>query len=86
MMTLLKLRKGEHSLVEEKVHPDSTAAGAAIRDLFLPAECVVTAVIRKGTLLIPRGDLVLQPSDEVLALVHSSEAEKLAAILGPGEP
>lgn len=86
MMTLLKLRKGEYSLVEEKVHPDSTAAGVAIRDLALPAECVVTAVIRKGTLLIPRGDLVLQPSDEVLALVHSSEAEKLAAILGPGEP
>jgi len=86
MMTLLKLRKGEYSLVEEKVHPQSAAAGRAIRELPLPAESVVTAVIRKGTLLIPRGDLVLQPADEVLALVHSSEAEKLAAILGPGEP
>ncbi len=85
MMTLLKLRKGEYSLVEEKVHPQSAAAGRAIRELPLPAESVVTAVIRKGTLLIPRGDLVLQPADEVLALVHSSEAEKLAAILGLGE-
>ena len=85
MTTLLKLRKGEYSLVEEKVHPQSAAAGRAIRELPLPAESVVTAVIRKGTLLIPRGDLVLQPADEVLALVHSSEAEKLAAILGPGE-
>ena len=27
MMTLLKLRKGEYSLVEEKVHPSSTASG-----------------------------------------------------------
>jgi trk/ktr system potassium uptake protein len=36
MMTLLKLRKGEFSIVEEKVHPNSFAAGKAIRDLNLP--------------------------------------------------
>jgi trk system potassium uptake protein TrkA len=35
MMTLLKLRKGEYSLVEEKVHPASTVTGKAIRDLSL---------------------------------------------------
>lgn len=85
MMTLLKLRKGEYSLVEEKVHPQSTAAGKPISALTLPAESVIAAVIRKGNLLIPRGDLVLQPADEVLALVHSAEMVKLAAILGPGE-
>ena len=85
MMTLLKLRKGEYSLIEEKVHPASTATGKAIRDLSLPAESVVTAVIRRGKLLIPRGDLVLQPGDEVLALVHSSKMSQLAGILGPVE-
>lgn len=85
MMTLLKLRKGEYSLVEEKVHPSSTAAGKAIRDLDLPAESAVTAIIRKGKLLIPRGDLVFQANDEVLALVHSSKLSQLADILGPSE-
>ncbi len=83
MMTLLKLRKGEYSLVEEKVHPSSVAAGKAIRDLNLPAESAVTAVIRKGKLLIPRGDLVFQANDEVLALVHSSKMSQLAVLLGP---
>jgi trk system potassium uptake protein TrkA len=85
MMTLLKLRKGEYSLVEEKVHPSSVAAGKAIRDLNLPAESAVTAVIRKGKLLIPRGDLVFQANDEVLALVHFSRLSQLADILGPSE-
>lgn len=85
MMTLLKLRKGEYSLVEEKVHPQSPAAGKAISALGLPAESVIAAVIRKGRLLIPRGDLVLQPADEVLALVHSAEMAKLATVLGPEE-
>lgn len=83
MMTLLKLRKGEYSLVEEKVHPASTAAGKTIRDLNLPLESAITAVIRRGKLLIPRGDLVLQANDEVLALVHSSKMSRLAEILGP---
>lgn len=86
MMTLLKLRKGEYSLVEEKVHPNSGTAGKAIRDIEFPAESVVAAVIRNGKLLIPRGNLVLQSEDEVLAVVHSAEMKKLAALLGPAEP
>jgi trk system potassium uptake protein TrkA len=85
MMTLLKLRKGEYSLVEEKVHPASTVTGKAIRDMSLPVESVITAVIRRGKLLIPRGNLVLQAGDEVLALVHSSKMSLLAEILGPPE-
>lgn len=82
MMTLLKLRKGQYSLVEEKVHPSAAAAGKAVRDLHLPSECVLAAIIRKGQLLIPRGDLVLQSADEVLAVVHASALAQFAAVLG----
>lgn len=83
MMVLLKLRKGQYSLVEEKVHPTALAVGKAIRDLALPSECVLAVVIRKGELTIPTGDTVLQAADEVLAVTHSSQAAALAAVLGP---
>ena len=86
MMTLLKLRKGEYSLVEEKVHPLSPAATEQLRDLKLPSECVLVAIIRKKQLLIPHGDTVLQPADEVLAMVHTSQLKQLAILLGPKEP
>jgi trk system potassium uptake protein TrkA len=82
MMTLLKLRKGQYALLEERVAPAAVAAGKAVRELQLPAECTLAAVIRAGELLIPRADLVLQPADEVLALVHASQVEQLAALLG----
>jgi trk system potassium uptake protein TrkA len=82
MLTLLKLRKGEYSLVEERVHATAPAAGRAVHDLGLPTECTLAGVIRGGQLLIPRGDLVLQPGDEVLAVVHSQEAVRLATLLG----
>jgi len=83
MMTLLKLRKGLYSLVEEKVHPNSVANGSAMRDLVIPPRCIFAAIIRKGELIVPRGDTVLQTADEVLAVVHASELPSLAAILGP---
>ena len=82
MMTLLKLSKGKFSLVEEKVHPAATAAGRKVADLHLPAECLLAGVIREGRLIIPHGNTVLQPGDEVLAVVHASQMAQLALILG----
>ena len=84
MMTLLKLRKGQFSLVEEKVDPTALVVGRRVREIELPEDCQLVALIRKGELLVPRADTVLQGSDEVLAIVHGSQAAQLAALLGPG--
>ncbi|OGO63001.1 MAG: potassium transporter TrkA [Chloroflexi bacterium RBG_19FT_COMBO_55_16] len=85
MMTLLKLRRGEYSIVEEKVHPRAVVAGKPIREIDLPPECVLVAILRKNQLIVPHGDTVLQPVDEVIALVHASKLVKLASLLGPLE-
>jgi trk system potassium uptake protein len=82
MMTLGKLCRGKFSIVEEKVHPAATAAGRKVADLRLPTECILAGVIREGRLIIPHGDTVLQPGDEVLAVVHASQTAQLASILG----
>src|SRR5258708_38304158 len=39
MMTLLKLKRGEYSLVEEKVHPNAVVANKPIKEVNLPHEC-----------------------------------------------
>lgn len=85
LFTLLKLNKGEFSLVEEIVHPRSEAAGKEVRLLTLPRESVLTAIIREGRLIIPRGSTVLHPGDEVLAVAHSSTLEELSALMGTTE-
>ncbi len=82
MMTLLKLRKGEYSIVEEKVDPRALVVGKALRDIELPPQCVFAAVIRKGQLIVPNGNTELAPVDEVIALVHASQASRLAELLG----
>jgi trk system potassium uptake protein TrkA len=82
MMTLLKLRKGEYSIIEEKVHPAAVVVGKTLREIELPPECVFAAILRHGNLVIPNGDTVLEPVDEIIALVHASQLSKLAALLG----
>ncbi len=84
VMTLLKLRRGQYSLVENTVDQKAVAVGKAVMDLHLPPECVLPAIIRNGNLVIPRGETILQPGDQVFALVHVSQLDRLNAILkGP---
>jgi trk system potassium uptake protein TrkA len=65
---------------------ETTAQGLSQAEAArLPRECALAAVIRGGQLLIPRADLVLQPADEVLAVVHAAHTAELAGVLGPGD-
>lgn len=77
MMTLLKLRRGEYSLVEEKLASGSKVLGIPLRDLDIPKTCVIAAVIRKGNIVTPRGNLVFHEGDEVLAVVDNHSKEEL---------
>jgi len=82
MMTLVKLRRGEFAIVEEKVHPEADAVGKAIHDLNLPPDCVLVAILRKGQVIIPRGITIMEAFDEIIAMVHGNQAVKLALLLG----
>jgi trk system potassium uptake protein TrkA len=82
MMTLLKLRKGQYSVVEEKIHPSSRAVNKQLKDLKLPKESVIAAIIRKGHLVIPHGDTELNSGDEIIAIVDASDVQDLATVLG----
>jgi trk system potassium uptake protein TrkA len=83
MMTLLKLRRGQYSLVEEKLPAGAKAVGVAIQDLGLPDQCVVAAIIRRGKMVLPHGATVLEVGDEVLAVTNRPGAEHLAALFTP---
>lgn len=81
MMTLLKIRHGRYSLVEEKVEPGARAVGVAIKDLGLPDECIIAAIIRDGQVTLPRGTTTLKEWDEVLAITSPEAAQQLDEML-----
>ena len=85
MMTLLKLRRGNYSLVEEKIYQGAQAVGKAIKELPLSEHSIISGILRHGEMLLPHGATVLEAGDEVLALVDEDGRERLARLLGRPE-
>lgn len=83
MMILLKLRRGNFSLVEEKIPPTAPAVGVAIKDLNMPEHCVIAAIIRHGDVVTPRGQTVFEVGDEVLAVVDPESMEEFERLFSP---
>jgi trk system potassium uptake protein TrkA len=83
MITLLKLRRGNYSLVEEKIPAGARAIGMQIKDLALPEHCVIAAIIRKGEVMIPRGITTFESGDEVLAVTDAEGAASLTDLFAP---
>jgi trk system potassium uptake protein TrkA len=77
MITLMKLRRGNYSIVEETIASGARAIGIQIKDLGLPERCVVAAIIRKGEVIVPRGVTTLEAEDEVLAVTDPDGARLL---------
>ncbi|MCC7118680.1 MAG: NAD-binding protein [Anaerolineales bacterium] len=85
MITLLKLRRGRYALVEEKVARGTKAIGVELKNLGLPEQCVIAAIIRKGQIVLPRGDTKLEEHDEVLAITDTEGAKQLEQLLEPSD-
>lgn len=83
MMTLLKLRHGEYSLIEEKIPPMAKAIGVEIKDLGLPDNVVIAGIIRHGKMVIPRGLTSFEVGDEVLAIADRQGADFLSQLFSP---
>jgi len=76
MMTLLKLRKGNYALVEEKIPAGAIAIGKAIKDLNLPEQCILAAIFRNSEVVMPHGYTVFEVGDEVLAITDREGAKQ----------
>ncbi len=83
MMTLLKLRRGRYAVVEEKVPAGAMAIGKELKELGLPDQCVIAAIIRHGQITLPRGTTTLEEGDEVLAVTDTEGALQLSRLLEP---
>jgi trk system potassium uptake protein TrkA len=60
---------------------DSPAIDKAIREMDVPRDATIVAVIRGEHVVMPRGDTVFEAGDEVLALVTPESEEQVRQIL-----
>jgi cell volume regulation protein A len=65
-----------------QVSPPAAVAGAAVRDLPLPQDCVLTVVLRGDQVVPPRGDTVLLPGDDVCVFSTREHSALLNLLFG----
>ncbi len=82
MMILVRLRSGEYSIVEERVDAQAPVVGKAVKEIQFPRDCTLVGIFRNDQLVIPKGDTVFEPYDEVIALAHTQQIGQLAALFG----
>lgn len=82
IVTLLKLRKGDLSLVELTLSEDCGAVGQEVSKITLPPDTVLVSIIRGNDVLIPHGPTVLEAGDEILAVTSPEHEGQLAQCLG----
>ena len=81
LVTLLRLREGEVALVEKSIPQGSKPVGRQIRELGLPEDAAVVAVLRGGKVLVPKADLVLAADDRAIVLTVVEREQKVAEAL-----
>jgi trk system potassium uptake protein len=81
LVRLLRLERGHANLVEVTLADTSPAVGTSLAGLDIPRDATIVAVVRRDRLIVPRGDTVLEPGDEVIALVTGQAEMAIQSVL-----
>lgn len=80
MFTLMKLNRGEYSIVQMNVKESAKAANKLLKDLSIPKKSVLISVTRDGEVVIPKGDTQILAGDEILILTDETSQKELQSL------
>ena len=84
LVRILQLEGGQARLVEVTLAEDSPAIDRAIKDIDVPRNATICAVVRDEHVVMPRGDTIFEAGDEVLAIVTPESEDEIRRILTGG--
>jgi trk system potassium uptake protein TrkA len=83
LVHLLDFPEERLEIIEMLLEKDSKVAGQRVGDLDMPEGSLLISVLREGRGFVPGPDTVLEPGDEVLAVLDPGTEEDLKDFLGP---
>jgi trk system potassium uptake protein TrkA len=81
LVRLLQFEGGKVRLVEATLADDAPVVDTAIRDVEIPRDATIVAVVRGDHVVMPRGDTIFESGDEVLAMVTGDSEDDVRRIL-----
>jgi CIC family chloride channel protein len=76
---LQRQNPGDTQFVDLTLNENDQGIGKALRDLStdMPDDCILISIRRRGTIIIPHGDTVLEPGDHITAFIRSQDVDTL---------
>jgi trk system potassium uptake protein TrkA len=83
LVHLLDFPEERLEIIEMLLEPNSRVAGQKVSDLKMPEGSLLISVLREGRGFVPGPDTVLEPGDEVLAVLDPGMEDDLKHFFGP---
>jgi len=80
VMTVASLSGIDAEAIEFEVTNDSRIAGQALRDVDFPKDGVVGTILRGDEIILPRGEDVLHPGDDVIVFALPDAIPRIEAL------
>ena len=82
-VNLLSFKRGKLSIVRVDLLESSPVINKQLQEISLPENSVLVSIIRGHEVIVPKGDTILLPRDDIIALTSiENEQQLLTALIG----
>jgi len=82
-VNLMSFKRGKLAIVRVDLPEDSSVINKQIQDIQLPPDSVLVSIVRAEEVIVPKGNTVLKPGDDIIALtVIGNEPQLLNLLVG----
>lgn len=80
-VTLMSFKRGRLAIVRVDLAEESPVVNKRIQEIKLPEDSVLVSIIRKDEVIVPKGNTVLLPGDDIVALTMVENEQQLVTSL-----
>ncbi|MBU0503215.1 MAG: NAD-binding protein [Candidatus Omnitrophota bacterium] len=82
-VNLMSFKRGKLTIVRVDLPSDSPVINKELKDLQLPADSVLVSIVRGEEVIVPKGNTMFKPGDDIIALtLIGNESQLLNLLLG----
>ncbi|MDD3345286.1 MAG: NAD-binding protein [Candidatus Omnitrophica bacterium] len=80
-VNLMSFKRGKLAIVRVDLPSDSPVINKEVKDISLPQDAVLVSIVRGEEVILPKGNTVLKPGDDVIALTLVGNEPQLLNLL-----
>ncbi len=80
-VNLMSFKRGKLAIVRVDLPADSPVINKEVKDVILPENSVLVSILRQDDVIVPKGNTVFKPGDDVVALTLIGNEPQLLNLL-----